>query len=123
VDRVASLVQTESPESRVRVVGLEIRLQQTDPLLMRPAMRFRGRIEIARVPGVLQIPLSAIESTAAGPVVSRLSGSGVTRVQVQLGRRGREAVEVTGGITAGDRIVVRTGAAGKESGAFRLGAT
>ena len=123
VDRVASLVQTESPESRVRVVGLEIRLQQTDPLLMRPAMRFRGRIEIARVPAVLQVPLSAIESTAGGPMVSRLSGSAVTRVPVQLGRRGREAVEVTGGITAGDRIVVRTGAAGKETGAFRLGAT
>ena len=33
---------------------------------MRPGMRFRGRIEIARVPGVLQVPLAAVVSTAAG---------------------------------------------------------
>jgi HlyD family secretion protein len=123
VERVASLVQTESPESRVKVVGLEIKLAATDPMLMRPAMRFRGRIEIARVPTVVQIPLAAIESTAAGPVVTRLAGGAASQVPVRLGRRGREAVEVTGGVVPGDRILIRSAtAAGKEPG-FRVGAS
>ena len=123
VDRVASLVQTESPESRVKVVSLEIKLAETDPMLMRPAMRFRGRIEIARVPTVVQIPLAAIESTAAGPVVTRLAGGGASQVPVRLGRRGREAVEVTGGVSPGDRLLIRSAAAaGKEPG-FRVGAS
>jgi HlyD family secretion protein len=123
VDRVATLVQTESPESRVKVVGLEIRLSETDPVLMRPGMRFRGRIEIARVPGVLQVPLAAIESTAHGPMVTKLGGRSAGPTPVTLGRRGRAAVEVTRGLEPGERILVRTaGGAAKES-AFRLGAS
>ena len=75
VERVASLVQTESPESRVedRQPGNQAG-RAPIALLMRPAMRFRGRIEIARVPDVLAVPLAAIESTPAGPVVYKLSG-------------------------------------------------
>lgn len=123
VERVATLVQTESPESRVKVVGLELRLSETDPVLMRPGMRFRGRIEIARVPGVVQVPLAAIESTASGPVVTKLGGRSARPSPVTLGRRGRAAVEVTRGLEPGERILVRTaGGAAKES-AFRLGAS
>jgi multidrug efflux pump subunit AcrA (membrane-fusion protein) len=123
VERVASLVGTESPESRVKVVSLEIKLSATDPMLMRPAMRFRGRIEIARVPTVVQIPLAAIESTAAGPVVTRLAGSAVSQVPVRLGRRGREAVEVIGGVVPGDRLLMRSAAAASKQPGFRVGAS
>jgi hypothetical protein len=124
VERVATLVQTESPESRVKVVMLDIKLGETDPLLMRPGMRFRGRIEIARVPGVLQVPIAAVESTARGPVVNKVSGSAPVAAPVKLGRRSREAVEILEGLAPGDRIIVRGagGGAGRE-GAFRLGAS
>src|SRR5687767_15646110 len=84
VERVAPLVQTESPESRVKVVGLEIRLHETDAVLMRPEMRFRGRIETARVRGVLQVPLAAIESTASGPVVTKLGAGDAGSTAVKL---------------------------------------
>ena len=65
-------MQTESPESRVKVVLLDIKPLATDALPMRPAMRFRARLRIARLPGVLQVPLAAIESTAQGPMVNKL---------------------------------------------------
>jgi HlyD family secretion protein len=123
VVRVATLVQTESPESRVKVVGLEIKLGETDAMLMRPGMRFRGRIEIARVPGVLQVPLAAIETTAAGPTVTKLGGRSPAPTAVKLGRRGRQAVEITGGLQAGDRVLVGVGAAAGKDNAFRLGAS
>jgi HlyD family secretion protein len=123
VVRVATLVQTESPESRVKVVSLDIKLGETDAMLMRPGMRFRGRIEIARVPGVLQVPLAAVETTAAGPTVNKLAGRTPAQTAVKLGRRGRQAVEITGGLQVGDRVLVGAGAPAGKDNAFRLGAS
>ncbi len=123
VARVASLVQTESPESRVKIVTLEIKLDETDAMLMRPGMRFRGRIEIARLPDVLQVPLAAITSSPRGPEVTKVGGGTPSVIPVKLGRRGREVIEILGGVSPGDRILVKsTGGPGGSSG-FRLGAS
>jgi HlyD family secretion protein len=111
VARVASLVGTESPESRVRVVQLDIKLESTDPLLMRPGMRYRGRIEVSRSQKVLQMPLAAVRVVGEGPVALRLESGGPRPVPVKLGRRSREAIEVLGGLREGDRVVVQAAAA------------
>jgi hypothetical protein len=124
VERVGTLVQTESPESRVRVVMLEIKLSETDALLMRPQMRFRGRIETARTPGVLQIPLAAVQAGAAGPTVLKVAGSSATPTPIEIGRRTRDSVEVVRGLGAGDRVMLRVGGdQKKDDNAFRLGAS
>jgi HlyD family secretion protein len=123
VERVGTLVQTESPESRVRVVQLEIKLAETDPLLMRPGMRFRGRIEIGRTPGILQVPLAAIQASAAGPHVMKVVGGSARPTPVQLGRRTRDSVEVLQGLAPGDRVVLRGADQKKDDNAFRLGAS
>jgi HlyD family secretion protein len=116
VDRVAALVRTESPTSRVKVVDLELRLLESDPRLMRPGMRFRGRIEIARVPGVLQVPLGALVSDAQGARVMKLEGRSVHSIPVTVGRRSREMIEIKAGIEAGDRILLRSpGNTGQEN--------
>lgn len=122
VERVGTLVQTESPESRVRVVQLEIELSETDPLLMRPGMRFRGRIETGRTPGVLQVPLAAIQASAAGPMVVKMVGSTATPTPVELGRRSRDTVEVVRGLSPGDQVMLRAEPK-KDDNAFRLGAS
>lgn len=123
VERVAPLVQTESAESRVKVVLLDIKLLATDPLLMRPGMRFRGRIEVARVRGVLQVPLTAIASTAHGPVVTKLGRRGALPPSpVTLGRRSREMVEITEGLKRGEQVLLQTrGTAASKSGAGSAG--
>ena len=123
VDRIANLVGTESPESRVKVAALEIRIEKTDPLVMRPGMRFRGRIEVDRIPGVLQVPLTAIRSTARGPLVTRAGKGAGETVAVKLGRRSREAVEVLAGLAPGDRVALEAppGAGGGKETALRPG--
>jgi HlyD family secretion protein len=121
VERVGTLVQTESPESRVRVVQLEIRLAETDPLLMRPGMRFRGRIEIGRTAGVLQIPLAAVQASGGGPRVVKMVGRTATPTPVQLGRRSRDSVEVLRGLEPGDQVLLRD--TKKDDNSFRLGAS
>jgi HlyD family secretion protein len=114
VERIARLVQTESPDSRVRVVQLDIKLSETDPMVMRPNMRFRGRIEIARVPSAVQVPIEAVESTASGPAVMQLGDDGTQRLTpIQLGRRSGDAVQITGGLRAGDRVLLRAAGSAK----------
>jgi len=108
------------------VVQLEIRLAETDPLLMRPGMRFRGRIEIGRTPGILQIPLVAIQAAASGPTVMKMVGGSATPTPVELGRRSRDSVEVVRGLAPGEQVLLRAGeeqSDQKDQNAFRLGAS
>lgn len=126
VERVAPLVQTESAESRVRVVLLDIKLLATDPLLMRPGMRFRGRIETARLHRVLQLPLLSVTSTASGPWVTRLGRRGaLVPTPITLGRRSREMVEIKAGLKPGDAVVLPESSSGaaSRSGSAGLGAS
>ncbi|HNN92710.1 MAG TPA: HlyD family efflux transporter periplasmic adaptor subunit [Pseudomonadota bacterium] len=107
VVQVANLVQSESPESRNKVLSLEITILESDALLMRPGMRFRGRIETERLPGILQIPLAAVESTPSGPVVRVATARGADeRRALQLGRRSAEVVEVRAGLRVGDKVLL-----------------
>jgi multidrug efflux pump subunit AcrA (membrane-fusion protein) len=122
VQEVGSLVRTESPESRVKIAELQCKLLETDPMLMRPGMRFRGRIEIARLPGVLQVPLAALVSNPRGATVNKLAGREPRPTPVTVGRRSREMVEITGGLQPGDRVLLRApAAASKPGGGMRLG--
>jgi HlyD family secretion protein len=111
VERIAPLVHTESPESRVKVAELSIKLEKTDPM-MRPGMRFRGRIEVQRVPDVLQVPVAAIKNTARGAEVMAVSAGGTEPVPVKLGRRSRDAVEVVTGLRQGDRVAIERSGSG-----------
>lgn len=121
VERMGRIAKPESAESRLKVVQLDIKLEAVDPLLMRPGMRFRGRIEIARIPNAVQIPLAAIESTPNGPVVSRPGDRGTT--PVRLGRRSREEVEIREGLRPGDRVRIPERSAPEKgrNDALRLG--
>ncbi len=125
VARVANLVQTESAESRIKVVQLDINLTEIDSLLMRPGMRFRGHIEVARLADVVQIPLAAIQSTARGPVVQKRTLGGTWSVQpVQLGRRSRDAVQIRAGLKLGEQVLLpapEASTGGQKSGAMHLG--
>ncbi len=105
---LSRIVQKKSFWNPLRVVRLEIALDRTDPERMRPAMRFKGEIEIDRLRDVLVIPLQAVQIAADGPVVLRRRGSGFKAIPVELGRRNRFDVEIVAGVKAGD--VVRTSA-------------
>jgi len=120
VDKIAPLVRTESFMSRVKIAQLEVRLAKTDPM-MRPGMRFRGRIEVDRFKNVLQVPIGAVRITPRGPELLRARGGETEAVAVKLGRRSRDAVEVLSGVAEGDRVAVETGAKSKPTGGPRAG--
>ncbi|PRP90621.1 macrolide transporter subunit MacA [Enhygromyxa salina] len=100
VRSISSTVRRQSPESPLKVVRLDIVLVGGEHLRLRPGMRFRGKIEIERVEGVLLAPLEAFAATPDGPVARTPEGE----VSVTLGRRNADAVEIRSGLAEGDEL-------------------
>jgi len=110
IEKIGQTVQPKTRNSPLRVVRVDIALDQTDPTRMRPEMRFRGRIEVERRADVLSAPLGAVLYTPAGATVRRRSFSGYEEVPVELGARNHEVVEVVeshGRLAAGDEVWTR----------------
>jgi multidrug efflux pump subunit AcrA (membrane-fusion protein) len=108
--RVRSLhgaVQKRSLGDPVKVVGLDLTLDRTDPQRMRPGMRFLGTIELDRVPRALVVPAAAVFNRPEGPVLYRRTRWGTEEVRPRLGRRNDRWVEILGGLSAGDSIALR----------------
>ena len=83
---------------------LNIDLDRTDPLRMRPGMRFAGTIEVQRAPAVVMAPLDAVIARPEGPLVYRRARFGVAAVHPRLGRRNDAWVEVLSGLAPGDLL-------------------
>jgi RND family efflux transporter MFP subunit len=66
-----------------------------------------GRVETTTRQGIV-VPLSAVDETGAGPVVTRIRDGRAERVDVELGPRETETeqVEIVKGIAAGDLLVI-----------------
>jgi HlyD family secretion protein len=107
VRSIHSAVQTRSPTDPVKVVGLDVSLDQTDPQRMRPGMRFSGTVELDRVPRALVVPAEAVFNRPEGPIVYRRTRWGTEEVRPRLGRRNDRWVEVLGGLSEKDAIALR----------------
>jgi multidrug efflux pump subunit AcrA (membrane-fusion protein) len=106
VESIWRTVQRKSWRSRQKIVRLDIELDETDTLRMRPGMRFRGEVETDFVDDALLIPIDAVTMTADGPVVQRQTTLSHEIVPVELGRRNRDRVEVLDGLREGDHVSV-----------------
>jgi HlyD family secretion protein len=117
IREISRTVQRQSPDNPLKVVRLEIALEAREGAHLRPGMRFRGNVEMARVEDVLLVPLEAIVATPEGPVAHRrTAGGGIEPVRVTLGRRNAEQVEVTDGLAEGDELEAAPHAPGTEAG-------
>ncbi|HLA79607.1 MAG TPA: efflux RND transporter periplasmic adaptor subunit, partial [Vicinamibacteria bacterium] len=104
VRTVGQTVRRKSWRVPAKVYKVEIALAATDPAVMRPAMRFLGEIEVARLASRLLLPPDAIVLRDHGPVVFAKRGLGFQEVSVRLGRRNRRQVEVLEGLSDGDLV-------------------
>lgn len=104
VRSVASTIERESASSPVRIVRIEIDVEETGQVRARPGMRFEGRIELERVERVVLAPVDALFATREGPVAYRRDGSELEMTRVKLGRRDGDRVEVLAGLAPGDQL-------------------
>ena len=115
ITKISQTVRRASPENPLKVISVDITLDEGQSAKLRPSMRFRGRVETERVDDVLRVPIDAVLSTRGGPVVYRLEAGKVEVTDVELGRRDREHVEVLSGVREGDEIVAAPQAPGDRS--------
>jgi HlyD family secretion protein len=107
VRNIARTVQRQSHVNPLKILKVEIELDETDRARMRPGMRFRGRIETGRLTDLLLIPTAAIRTAGERPVALVSSLAGEREVPLELGRRNSEFFEVVSGLAPGDRVVLR----------------
>ena len=107
IRKLATTVQRKTRNSPLRVVRVDIDLDETDEDRMRPEMRFRGTIEVERHTNVLLAPMGAIRQAASTATVYRRSFSGTEERRVKLGARNADNVEVVDGLSDGDQVLTR----------------
>jgi len=105
VEAIRTAVTSPSDNNRQKVVEVELSLERTDPLRMRPGMRLRGTVEVARLRAALVAPADAVTATPDGPAVVRATAFGTEVVHPRLGRRNDRLVEVLAGLAPGDRVI------------------
>jgi HlyD family secretion protein len=110
VTRVQRAVQSRSFRDRTKVMKLELELEETDPVIMRPGMRFTGELVVEMADDVLAIPLGAVFDRQGRPAVWVDGALGRRLVEPVLGRRAGDRVEVVEGLRAGERVLVGAGA-------------
>lgn len=111
VRAVRSTLQPRPSQPQLKVVRLEVDLERTDRLRMRPGMRVRGEVEVERARDVLTIPLDAVSVRDGGAWVTRRAWGVRTQVPVSLGARNSTRIQVVAGLRAGERILLRNGGA------------
>jgi HlyD family secretion protein len=104
VSSVGSLIEPPSPESPLRIVRVQIVLDETERLRMRPGMRFVGTIEIERLSRALHMPLSAVFLRPEGPIAYKRAAAGFEEVRLELGRAEGPDIEVLAGVDEGDEV-------------------
>ncbi len=89
-----------------RTFGIKIRVSNVKGTL-RPGMFARGAIVVGVRHGVLQIPEQAVMTAASGAVIFVVRDGQAIRQAVSLGAHHDGFVEVTSGLTDGEKVVVQ----------------
>lgn len=104
ITEIGRSVYRQSPKTPLKVVHIDIELDELDPIAMRPAMQFRGVVEIEKKANVVITPMNTIFHRPSGPVVFRKTTTGFEMVPVKLGANGKTNVEVLAGLRPDDEV-------------------
>jgi membrane fusion protein, macrolide-specific efflux system len=91
------------------VVNFPVTIALRSHRSLRPGMSVRARIVVRRAPGVLRIPVAAVQQGDRPTVMVRRPGGTYARRPVELGLTGATYVEVRRGLRAGERVLVPSG--------------
>ena len=107
ISRAATTVQLQqNTRDPLKVLKVEIQLDKSDPATMRPGMRFQGTIELARSKNAILVPREAVFVSPKGATAVRRGVLGVETVTLKVGKQNDKVVEVLGGLSDGDRVLI-----------------
>jgi RND family efflux transporter MFP subunit len=97
---------TRNLDPATRTMETEVDVPNPD-LTITPGMYANTFLQLAQVQNVPTVPLTAVQGTGhTGTVLVLNAQNQVEQRQVQLGLRGSVLVQVTGGLTPGDRVIL-----------------
>lgn len=105
VRSIARTVRRKSARVPAKVFKVDIALEATESGVMRPAMRFRGDVEVGRLAARLVAPREVVFLRDTGPVVFRRGWLGWRETPVKLGETTRKQVEILEGVAEGDALL------------------
>ncbi len=105
--RVISVSPVASPRNRTdpqKFVTVEADIDEVDIDLMRVGNRLRAEIITGRVDDGFVLPAHAVHGDVSNAYVYVVLGQRTERRDITIGRRSPDRVEVTSGLSAGDRV-------------------
>jgi RND family efflux transporter MFP subunit len=110
IDTRNGIVQGEvvriDPAAQNGSVTVDVHLDGALPRGARADQNVDGVIELARTGDVLHVPRPAIGEAHQTVHLFEISGGEARRVTVKLGRAGLKDIEIAGGLSAGDQVVL-----------------
>ncbi len=98
--------QATGTKDPLKVLRVEIALDRSDPVKMRPGMRFAGKIELGRIHEAVLVPRAAVFLSPHGPVAYRRGPFSVDTIPLLLGAQNEEFVTVLSGLGVSDKVMV-----------------
>lgn len=100
---------TQSVNVQTRTLRVEVDVPNRDRALL-PGMYLQVRFQLDNPGNVVRVPGAAVVVRAEGPKVALVDAAGAVSYRpVKLGRDYGQVVEVTEGLSGGERVVVRPG--------------
>jgi len=105
---VAGRLQRIDPAVRQGTVSVDVHLLEELPAGSRPDLTVDGAIELEKLDDVLNVgrPVHSDENTTLGVFLLESDGRHASRVTVSFGRASIDKIEVVGGLSEGDQIVL-----------------
>ena len=107
--KVSSISHKAQPIERdnpVKFFTVDVLLDDSDPTWLRPGQRVQAWIEVAKANETISIPNQSLFQNQQGSWVYRLEGSVFEKRSVEVGLRGPNRSQITGGLSRGDRIAL-----------------
>jgi len=118
VARVAVLPDSQDHWSRSAVKVYKVHIEFDEPvstLNLKPGMTAKVELEVARLDNVLTVPVAAVHSRGKQAYCWRVEGGEARAVPVLVGRMNERRVEIRGGLSADDVILLVPPDAGEEA--------
>ena len=101
-------------------VKIDVGFDAPLPAGARPDLSVDGRVEIEKIPDTLYVARPPTLQPESGASVFRVAGDEAVRVPIRLGRASVKNVQVTGGLAAGDAVIVSDTTAWSQVDRIRL---
>ena len=109
---LAGKVAEIQPAATISSRSFTVKVRVANPQrVLRPGMFARGTITVAVRPNVLQVPDTAVLTTAGKPIVFVVQEGKAVRREVTLGDRQNGMVEITNGLTPNEQVIISDAAA------------